>query len=262
MDERGVTELIGYTVIFGIVLLSFSMLFLVGTTSVTDSRERTQVDNAEAAFEILAENVDEHAFDRAVGRATEIKVADASLYFGPEESVNVTIMPDGAGSGEENVTLYDRSSEPIVYESRDGTSVVYANGALFREETDESRMVREPYARIDENRTVLPQIRFSNAEGRLTIGGSETVLVRTERLSPRFEQNTTYQEYDLEITITTTDRRAEAWQSYYDSFEILECPDSRIVDLPDEGAELTCQTDGHTTAEVYVPETRLDGEFS
>ncbi|RQG89840.1 hypothetical protein EA462_07425 [Natrarchaeobius halalkaliphilus] len=259
MDDRGVTELIGYSIIFGLVLLSFSMLFLVGTTTVSDSRDRTQINNAEAAFEILASNMDDHANDREVGRATEIRVTDAALYFGPSESVNVTVSPDGS---EDNVTVYDRSTEPIVYETQQGERVVYSNGAVFREDTDTSRMVREPQTKIDENRTVLPQVRFTSTEGGISVGGSQTVLVRTERLTSRFEQNTTSDGYELEIEITTDERRGDAWRSYFGSYELLECAESDVVEQPDGNVAVTCETTGQMTSEIYVPETRLQGEIN
>lgn len=249
MNERALSEIVGYTLLFGMMILSVSALTVVGTSTLDGYQEREQVANAEAAFDILAENVGEHATERAVGRATEIRVADATVYFGQREAINVSVE----GSTDEDVFAPD----PLVYETDHGPRLVYSNGALFREEGGHSRMIREPAFRIDENRTILPLIEIRGTDDRLNIAGSRTVHVRTEQRSPRLYQHDDG-DHEVEIEIVTGPARAEAWERYLESFDELEEDDCTVDDGPDEMATVSCDFE---TDEVYVPVTRLDGEI-
>ncbi|WP_306055567.1 DUF7289 family protein [Natronococcus wangiae] len=252
MDDRAVSELVGYVILFGMVVLVASTIVVVGTSTLADSRDREQINNAEAAFEILAGNIDDQASDRAVGRSTEIRVSSADLYFGAEEEFTVSVTPDG---GTEQVYLME--GEPIVYESEHGSKVVYSNGALFRETDQESRMVTEPGFKVDTERTVLPHTSISGSDQYLSIGGSETVLVRTEQRTPRFYQNITADTYEIEIEVVTESARATTWEGYLETHDELDCETNEISD---ERSSVTC--DPYTTSELYIPETRLSGEFS
>ncbi|MFP8952165.1 hypothetical protein ACLI4Z_04200 [Natrialbaceae archaeon A-arb3/5] len=250
MDDRGVSELVGYTIIFGVALLTLSSVLLLGTSGLTDSRDVAQTTNAETAFEILAENIDDHATDRAVGRATEIRVADADLYFGAEENYTVTA----------DETMYRPvHTDPIVYELHSGERIVYSNGALFRENSHGSRMISEPQFRINESRAMLHPIEIAGADRHLSVAGSRPVLIRTEQRTPRLYQNTTSESYELSIEITTDENRAGAWERYLndESGDETFCS---VDDLPDGNALVTC--DGYETDEIHMPVTRLNAEFS
>lgn len=254
MDDRAVSELVGYTIIFGMVVLISSSIVVIGTSTLADSRDRERVNNAEAAFEILAENIEEHATDRAVGRSTEIRVTDAALYFGAEEDFYVTVTPEG-----EEEQVYLMTGEPIVYESSHDSRVVYSNGAVFRETDRESRMIEEPSFRIDDEKVVLPHITISGTDRRLSISESRTVLVRTEQRTPRFYRDSAHDEYGIEITIVTEPARAAAWEGYLESHEVVECS----IDGSAEEATVTCTiTEDSLPDEFYIPETRLSGDFS
>lgn len=255
MDERALSDVVGYVLIFGLVLLTATGAVALGSSGLMDIRDVEQVNNAEAAFDILAENVDDHVHSRATGRSTELKVADANLYFGDRESTYVNVTPAGGGT----TTTYYTDGEPIVYESRGGSKIVYSNGALFREDGDGSYMFREPEFRIGENRTVLSQTEIRGNDAQLSVRGSRTVLIRTEQRTPRLYQNASADEYDVTIEILTDDVRADTWKEYLESHAVLEGECGIDDSLPDGNAAVECD---YSTAEIYVPVTRLNAEIT
>nr|WP_124194833.1 hypothetical protein [Natrarchaeobius chitinivorans] len=230
--------------------MSISMVTVMGTGALTDYQDGEQINNAEVAFEILANNIDDHAYDRVEGRATEIRVTDASLSFGTREEFNISVQ----SSNDEIVVVND----PIIYETEQGSQVVHSNGALFRETERESRMIREPHFRIDENRTMLPQTEMRGSDTRLSIGGSETVHLRTEQRTPRLYQHSSG-DLDVEIEIVTKPARADEWERYLDSFDEIDADQDCTSELNEDSTTLTCDLE---TDEIYVPVTRLSGEFS
>lgn len=174
-DRRGVSETIGFVLVFSLIVLTVGVVLTAGYGGLQDARDAERVNNAERAFDVLADNLEDITHRGAPSRGTEIRLAEASLGTGPPTYINVTGL--NASDGVEFSTG-NYSTDPVIYESED-TRIRYAAGAVTRIQESGSVLIVPPEFVLSENHTVIPIVQLS-VEDR-TVGGSQTVLVRTER---------------------------------------------------------------------------------
>lgn len=169
-DERGVTEVIGFILVFSLVLGSISLVYVGGFTGLQDTRDHEQMANAERAFDVLANNFEELGRGKAPSRATEIKLAGAQLRT--TEPTLITVNSTGKAAA-------GASPRSIVYRpERSNSAVIYEAGAVLREDGEGAIMIREPDFVFGPDRTVMRVIETRG--GLQSISGDTTTLVRGE----------------------------------------------------------------------------------
>ncbi|MFC4356874.1 hypothetical protein ACFO0N_02800 [Halobium salinum] len=255
-DRRGVSEVLGFVLVFGLVLSSVGIVYVAGQQGLQDARDFERVNNAERAFDVLADNVDDVARDSAPSRATELKLADAGLSVDEPTVVNVTAAhPTTAAKS--MTTEYEVS--PLVYEADGGSQVVYSNGAVLRSEREGAVVTRQPDLVLDDgdademrtDRAIIPVVATRPARDAGTnVAGSTTVLVRTERATERVfvtERDET-EPYHLYLNVTTP--RTDAWERY------LEDATPNADDCSVDGDTVECDVEG--VERVYVTVVEID----
>jgi hypothetical protein len=169
MVDRAQTETLGFVLVFALITASIGIVYASGFNGLNDARQFEQVNNAERAFEVFGDNVEDMIQWNAPSRSTEIKLAGATLTVA--EAVQVRVNASGTGLNE----TYD--VRPIVYDADTGERVVYVQGAVLRESGGAAVVQRESAMLITSNRTMLPIIQ-TRLVGTGSVGGSATVLVR------------------------------------------------------------------------------------
>ncbi|MFB6156542.1 MAG: hypothetical protein ABEJ34_01705 [Haloferacaceae archaeon] len=237
-DARGVSDVIGFVLVFSLIVGSISVMTVVGLDGLQDARDSARVENAELAFDVLANNIEDSQRRGAPGRATEIRLGGGGLTVGEETVIRVTV----------GGTTTSRTIEPIVYEF-EGTHIVYESTAVLRQESGGAVFVREPSfvlpAASTPNRTAIPLVATDVPDGR--IGGRTTVLVRTTAISRSVINDTDDATVTLEIE--TTEARAAAWDRYLEE----RLPGSACS--YGGGETVTCTFD---TDRIVVSSTRID----
>lgn len=208
--DRGVSEVLGFILVFGLVLGTISIVYVGGFSGLQDARDHEQNTNAERAFDVLATNIEEIARGDAPTRATEIKLSDATLTV--DERQRVTVEVDG------DVVLEPRP-RPIVHDAGGDTLIVYELGAVIRVDGDSARMVREPDFVFTEDTAVVRHVDTSG--GYQSVGGSTTTLVRTSRSETVLVQENVSS--SVNYTLNTTEARALAWERYLDAQPSVSC---------------------------------------
>lgn len=173
--DRGVSEVLGFALVFSLVLASVAIISIAGVGALQDTRDAEQINNAERAFDVLADNVGDIHQEGAPSRATEMRLSQAELYTDHNVTVNVT-----ATTGTNSVTV-ERELRPVVYRAKNDATLTYEGGAVFRVGESGGSVFRAPPIMADSDRTVI-SIVAPQAPYRRSVG-STTVLVRaTERL--------------------------------------------------------------------------------
>lgn len=176
-DRRGVSEVIGFVLVFGLITASVGAAYVWGMGGLTDARTFERTDNAQRAMEALADNVDDVVSGGAPSRATEIDLVDARLGGGDPVTVNVSTGSDGPCAAAGGGCPYEVT--PVVYDAGD-EQIRYVAGAVVRRGEGGAAMARDPGFVAERGRLVVPVVR-TTADGS-GVGGSGTVLVRTERI--------------------------------------------------------------------------------
>ncbi len=221
MPNRGQTETLGFVLVFALITMSIGLVYASGFTGLDEAREFEQVNNAERAFEVLAENLEDISQRNAPSRSTEIKLADAGLRIA--ESIRVEVNdPDSDFNN-----TYD--IRPAIYDPDTGTEIVYSLGAVMRVQQNGGTVSRGTSFVIGENRTVLPILQ-TRASGNTGVSGSKTVLVRADHSQTRLLYSNDTPANEFWINVTTP--RASIWKDH----------------LEDHYAATSCMLSGDTAA--------------
>jgi len=214
-SESAVSEVIGFILIFSIVVLAISAIYAVGYPTIQSSKENAQFQNMEQSFMVLQSNIKAVAFGQAPVRTLKTSLGGGSLTVYPSEYLN-----------EENITvkngttgiIWEGTIGAIEYENN-GRSIAYVGGGVWEKYPAGSAIkVSEPRISVHEdngNKTVsVSIINISSENGISSVGGegAASVRVRSNSLitpSPII----TYPPGD--VTITVTSYYADAWERYF-----------------------------------------------
>lgn len=238
MPDRAQTETLGFVLIFALITASIGLVYASGFNGLNDAREFEQVNNAERAFEVLADNIEDVTHRNAPSRSTEIKLAGAELRVA--EAIEIEVNdPDGPF----NATYQVR---PVIYDADTGTELVYVQGTVMRTQGGAGVVVTEGTFVFDASRTVLPIVQ-TRAGGSPGVSGSATILLRAEQSNTRLAYANA--SADNLIWVNVTSPRAAVWESHLvERYDDVTCPASA-------GDTVSCQV---TTDRVYVTVVQID----
>lgn len=242
--DRGQSELLGFLLVFAAVVLTISFVVVAGAAALEDAREFQRTTNAEGAFTALAENVDDVVGEGAPERSTEVRL-DGALLRTQEAELTVAFTNESGVSTTRTV-----DTEPVVYDSREGTTLTYHSGALFRREAGSAVMYRQPGFLLSSELVVLPVV-DTTATANRTVAGSTPVGVRTRAAGTEL---VAVNESVTSLTVTVTGPNAGAWARYFESFEGSGPVTS--VSRSGDTVEATVQTE-----RLYVTVHRVDVTF-
>lgn len=267
--DRGVSDVISYVLVFSLIAASLATVSLAGLDSLQSARNAEQFQNAERAFDVFGENMqDIHARD-APGRVTEMKLNDAQLFLG--DPVTMTVEVRNAGN-----PTYSTDIRPIVYTVEGSeTKLVYAGGMQMRVEADGAVEQASPPLLFHEDTGASPPVRTvvipfvqTRPSGSRSVGGETTAYIRADRIlgetmaSKTTPANATTDidsdgesEYDVRYTVETTPARAPVWETYLDEQITWETDACSLTG----GGTVECT---FPTEHLYVTATRVNVELS
>jgi len=208
MLDRAQTETLGFVLVFAIITASIGLVYASGFTGLNHVREFETVNNAERAFEVFADNMEDITHRNAPSRSTEVKLAGAQLTIA--DPIQIEVNDPDAGF---NVT-YD--VRPVIYDPgvRTGSEIVYAEGAVIRSQRDGGVVVSEGTLLLGRNRTVIPIVQ-TRLDGQGSVGGSTTVLIRATLAQTRLVYvNDTPSN---QVWFNVTSPRAAIWRDHLTS---------------------------------------------
>lgn len=207
MPDRGQSELVGFLLVFGVVVLTIALVVVTGFVGLDGAKDFQRTTNAERAFTGLADDVDDVARGGAPSRSTEIRIADGRLSLEPAETrIEITAV-DG------NSTAVTVETHPVVYDSGTGTTVTYRSGALVRRDGDAAVMYREPDFVLTQERVILPVVETAQ-EGGGPVGGTGAVDVRTVHAG---EDVVIWDRPVAKVMLNVSTPNAGAWERYFEA---------------------------------------------
>lgn len=240
MDNRAVSNTLGYVLLFAVVFASIAAVGTAGVDSLTAVRDGTVSVNAENTMTGIASAV-EDVHRENVSRTSRVRLGGGSLAAG--ETTTITVDVDGS------TEIDDLETRPIVYQTGN-TRIAYVAGAVFRLEQEGEVTVREPDHRIAADGTVLslPVTNPSSAGSSVSGSNAEVVLKRSMGTESLAQGSSS-----VEITIEApNNRQATLW---YTSLED-EFGDNCGGSAP-TGSTLTCSQSSPGIVRTTVTEFEL-----
>ncbi len=209
-DERAVSDVVGYVLVFTLVTATIGTVFGIGMVGLENRQDAERVANVERAFDVLDDNLRDIQRYEDPSRATEIRLSGGTLSL--SETTTVTLEYTNASGDFE----YERVNVSTIAYTDDDTTVVYEGGAQIRADGSESTMRSPPRFVADDGRTVLPIVRPLAAGDSTSTGGDGTVQITTERGGSRTLQYPDGVAPDpTEIRIRIESPYADAWEGYF-----------------------------------------------
>lgn len=211
-DGRAVSEVIGFIIIFGIVVTSIGIVYYNAVPGLENAREVEQVENTQRAFSILQDNIDDVAVRDAPSRTTEVNMNQGSVELGEVGLAEINATADG-----DTLNVTPTGFRPLLYDSPTNVNVVYESGAVLASDAGGgSGMVYAPNWRVTEDEVVISTVRVTG--GVQSASGTASVRIRAEEGG----SNMQVLEDVTELNVTVKSPRSEGWLMYMERFDHTE----------------------------------------
>lgn len=250
-DNRGISSVVGFLLLFSVVLLSVIIGSFALFTSIDGVQQDEDLSIGQSTMEIIHNEIDMLQQSRSTdSREHPFSVSSGELQTGPSTTVRISRF-DGTEPNRNIETFYEYDTEPIVYRNGD-TDIVYLNGAVIRSETttNGSVMISDPSLSFTTDRLLYmaPDISYN----KFPIGGDINTRFRftaedRDILADDGDRKTL-------IELETQPEYADAWVMYGEIQEdiIVESSDSEHED-----GEITYRIN-EDVSEITVFETQID----
>ncbi|ELZ13601.1 hypothetical protein C479_02111 [Halovivax asiaticus JCM 14624] len=237
-DDRAVSELVGFVIVFGIIIGSVGILYMTGFSAMGAVQEQEQTRNAERAMDALAENLNDIVETEGVAyRAGEMSLRQGTLSSTDNETT-VAVKVQNKN--------WINASGTLNYKTGD-TEIVYEGGAVVRSTESGAWTIREPLIRCTENTAIISLVQLEVDETAVSSAGTRAIsATHSETTVDRFKEDT--------VTITVDSPRAEAWERSLAAGEWEHGGD-------DADGKVTCNLGGGDNT-IIVRTTTMDLDYS
>lgn len=251
LDERAVSDVVGYVLVFALVTATIGTVFAVGFVGVEERQNAERVANVERAFDVLDDNVRDLQRYEDPSRATEIRLSGGTLSLEAETTMTLE-YENSSGVFEYGNSPIPGSMSTLTYTNGD-TTLAYEGGAWFRVDGDRATMRSPPRFVSNDNQTVLPVVRLLRESGAEPIRADGTVQVSTATRGSRTLQYPEPEPGDVDaIRLRIESPYADAWADHFDD------TDEFAVSRPSDGeVVLTLEEDDDVFLRVIGVEVSL-----
>ncbi len=224
--NTGVSDALGYILVFSIILSSVAVGFTIGLPELESAQEREQIQNIERSYDIIKTNMNDVVWNMEIRRSTQIKLEESQLRGGETQNVAVNIPPQ-----DRTITI---DYTPMVYDAPGDTEFTYENGAVIRSSGQYGDiMIHDPQFQEAGGELLVPFIE-TRQRGDNISGGTRDI--EKQRVSDGFITEVDVSNDD-DANISVTTEYPDAWLLYFSEQEFTE---SCIESNPNE---VTCEFD-------------------
>lgn len=217
-SEEGVSEVISYLFIFGIIIGVLAIIIIFSSPIVEQGRDTANFNNILAGFSVLKTDLDTVALTTSPIRTTKLNLAGGNIYVDPYGNVTKNRMiikndTDEIYNSTLGIIVYTYKDKKVIYECG-GVIESYPAGMLFRENP---KINIDKTLEKDANNTLISIMKITGNFSSLSGEGAAQVIIT----SPSY--NETYNSNRENLTITISSDYASTWKKYLSDqgFEIL-----------------------------------------
>ena len=214
MNERAVSEAIGFIIILGIVMSGIGLVTLYGYPVLVKEQSNTDVRNMERAMIVIQNDMKSLCFKNVPYKETTLQVSGGTL-----EVINATSY--GGFINVTNGTTLFQNNYPVgalVYRSDRGTEVItLENGAVITRQEDAagSAMLAEPRWFYDEaTKTFVVYIMNITTDEAMARSGVATVRMSLEGVVTNVSSSPGGEEITVIYESDTSNDNSVAWGNY------------------------------------------------
>lgn len=247
-DERAVSDLIAFVMIFTVMIASVGVIAVFGWDALGAVRDAEQLDGAEYSFVTLNDQLNGIADHEAPARATEMRLGEATLSVADGPRLTVKVEENAT-----NTTTIEADLGALRFDLGD-RHVTTAGGAVFRGDDGGSVMVSDPPMHCGEGGSRINLIEL-RAEEVSSVDSVATVQVqiRHQRTSLRIPSRWDFRNTTRQVTLSVDDApNRSAWERYLER--------SGWDPVEEQSGTFVCSSES-TTMPIIVRSTRVNLEF-
>jgi hypothetical protein len=204
-DERAVSDVLAFIIVFSIIITSVALVYGTGFSSIREVRDGQQKANAERALEAVALSMEDIVSGQAIRRGGSLNLGGGQLQV--DDSTDIRVSVDG--------TEVTPDPNPVgAFEFYvDDTAVAYESGGVFRRDGSASVTVLQPTMTCSGESAVVSLVAVTSTQG--AIGATDNVEVSMVEQSTELVHAETGSNLDVEVDVDGTDF-APAWERTLD----------------------------------------------
>ncbi|SDJ93732.1 DUF7289 family protein [Natronorubrum texcoconense] len=219
-DDRAVSEVVAFVLVFGMILVSVGLLYTVGFQAMHDYQENEQLTNAERAMDALSDNFnDVLRYSGVDQRYGEISMREGTVTTsGDGTAIDIEI---GDEQLEDEYEQFDLGTDSTVnlgeFRYHDGgDSVAYEGGGLVRADESGSAVLKQPRITCKDETAIISLVSITGGDH--SIQSSEGLGV-TMSVNERYSTVIDVNDGDtVSIEASSTDSQYDtAWESALNS---------------------------------------------
>jgi hypothetical protein len=205
-DDSGVSESLGYILVFAIVLTGIAGIVFFGVTMLNDAKDRNNFQNVEQGLTVVQSDLKRVAMEKAPVKTTKLHVEGGTLSTNFDSS---RIRVDFAGN------VYDSIIGNITYYSNTGLKMMaIENGGLWKSSGDQwgDLGIAPPriFSSTENDAIVINVIRLDGTNSAFSGAGTTSLIM--EYLGNRVFNYTS--PVDADVTITVNTAYPNAWSRF------------------------------------------------
>ena len=239
-NERAVSDVVGYLILFGIVIVAISATVAVGVTVNSDIQESIAASNSEDAMGLVNSQIEDIHQRNADSRETEIRLNNQQLTS--ENHATIRIDIDGGDTDSVEYT-----SQRIEYVSGDVTTSIEL-GSVITKQSDNAIMRESPPFEYNEELTLINVIEIREND---SVSGSGFATIAKE-FDDDVSESIQEEDITLTKTIETTPSHAQTWENYFNNQDDVTIT-STSEDIEDGIVEMEMETDELLLQRSVIP---------
>jgi hypothetical protein len=223
-SSAAVTEVLDFVTILGILMLSFSIMGLVGYPALKNAQEMRYIENTRQSFIVMAENINKVAFGEAPSQSVEMKMYGGMLGINRGSIINITANVTNQTIVERTV-LYQGPMGSIENSIGDTIVAYEGTGVWIKNPNGVISLASKPIITHQDNVLIVPIVFINGMSSLGGVGMSRIMICPDSPCSPRllFYGNAS------NITITITSKYASGWEYYFKNLLELDVESSSGV---------------------------------
>ncbi|MEA1944547.1 MAG: hypothetical protein U9N07_04330 [Euryarchaeota archaeon] len=209
-SDRAVSEVIGYALVFGIIVTAIGLIYVAGLPALQSSKDTTQFKSVEQGFMILRTDLLKVALDQSPVRTTKLGTAEGGSLSSDPSACKLSLK-----IFESTNPVFDDTIElgNIEFASRIG-SISCENGAVVTKYPSGSIMTSKPrmFNSTDQGNIMFSLVKINDSFS--SVGGG---IARITISNPRFNESIfstpeVYRNGKLKIKVDS--EYADAWERF------------------------------------------------
>ncbi|MDO8726433.1 MAG: hypothetical protein Q7J35_10235 [Candidatus Methanoperedens sp.] len=207
-----VAEVLDFVTILGILIISFSLIGLLGYPAIRSAQESRFTENTRQSFVVLADNINKIALGQAPSQNVEIKLYGGKLSVTGNSTIQINGTIYNSTSGNSSEITLDTESMRSIENSIGETMVVYEGTGVWIKYSDDVILNPSQPLIINQSNVLIIPIVYLYGESELAGSGiSRVTLCPDEPCSPEL----TIWSNVSNITITITGNYVSGWKDYF-----------------------------------------------